>query len=334
VSLRIGVAGAGQAGERHAIGFAGCDGAEVVGVADLDLERATAVAAPHGARALTDWRDLLDLDLDVLVVALPHHLHLEPAETAAAAGVHLLMEKPIATTLDEGRRIVEVCERAGVKLTIGFVHRFREEVQAAKRWIDEGALGTPLMAHETMAGRARPDQPGWLQLRSSAGGGVLMYGGIHGIDRLRWLLGSEAVEVTAHTRRFDGEGDVEQGVAALIRFASGAVATLANSAPGYPALPGWGTDLYGSAGQLRIHTRARAELSSEGRSERIDSADLGAQSPHYNFGRQAEAFLAALRGEAPLAVTAADGLATLEIALAIYRSADLGETVTLDPPHR
>jgi predicted dehydrogenase len=331
VRLRVGVAGAGQAGERHASGFASCADAELIAVADLDLARATAVAEPYRARALTDWRDLLDLELDILVVALPHHLHLEPAEAAAAAGVHLMMEKPIANTLEEGRRIVAACERAGVQLTIGFVHRFREELQVARRWLDEGAIGTPTMARETMGGRARPDRPGWLQHKHSAGGGVLMYGAIHGVDRLRWLLASEVAEVTAHTRRFDPRAEVEQGVAALLRFDSGAVATLSSGAPPYPALPGWETDLYGSEGQLRILTRAWAELSSDRRQERVDTADIERRTPHYNFARQAEAFVTAIREQRPPAVSAEDGLKALEVALGIYRSAEAGTTVALPP---
>lgn len=329
MSLRIGIAGAGQAGERHAFGFASCDGAELIALADLDLARAQAVAEPYRARALSDWRALLDLDLDILVIALPHHLHVAGAEAAAEAGVHLLMEKPIANTMAGGRRIVEVCRDAGVQLGIGFVHRFREELQIARRWLDEGLVGTGWLARETMSGRARPDRPDWLQHRRSAGGGVLMYNAIHGIDRLRWLLGSEVAEVTAHTQRFAPDSEVEQGVAALLRFESGAVATLSSGAPSYPSLPGWETDLYGSEGQLRIRTRAWAEVSSEQRRERIDTSHLGERTPHYNFARQAAAFVAAVRGERPLAVTAADGLASLEVALAIYHSAETGSTISL-----
>ena len=82
MSLRVGIAGAGQAGDHHAVGFAATDGAEGVAIADLNEELARSVADRYGARAVTDWRSMLDLELDILVVALPHNLHLEPAEAA------------------------------------------------------------------------------------------------------------------------------------------------------------------------------------------------------------------------------------------------------------
>ena len=223
MSLRVGIAGAGQAGDHHAIGFAATEGAEVVAIADLNQELARSVAERYGARAVSDWRSLLELEIDILVVALPHNLHLEPAEAAAERGIHVLMEKPIAISLADGRRIVEVCERAGVKLTISFVHRYREELQLARSWIDAGEIGTPMVARETMGSQRGPHLGDWVERSREAGGGVLMYSAIHGIDRLLWLLGSEVACVDARTRRFDPESEIESSVTALLSFTGGAV---------------------------------------------------------------------------------------------------------------
>ena len=131
----MGIIGAGQAGERHAVGFAATEGADVVGIADIVEGRGIALAERFGATPFTDWRHMLDAGLDILIVSLPHNLHVAPAEAAAAQGVHVLMEKPIATTIADGERIVEACKGGGVKLTISFVHRFRDELQTARRWI-------------------------------------------------------------------------------------------------------------------------------------------------------------------------------------------------------
>ncbi|MEZ4639767.1 MAG: Gfo/Idh/MocA family oxidoreductase [Caldilineaceae bacterium] len=90
------------------------------------ITAAETVAARVGATAVDDWRRLFDLDIDVLVCCLPHNMHVEPTEAAAQQGVHVLMEKPIATTLEDARRIVDLCREAKVKLTTSFVHRFRE----------------------------------------------------------------------------------------------------------------------------------------------------------------------------------------------------------------
>ena len=331
MSLRVGIAGAGQAGDHHAVGFAATEGAEVVAIADLNEELARSVADRYGARAVTDWHSMLDLELDILVVALPHNLHLEPAEAAAGRGVHVLMEKPIAITLEDGRRIVEVCERADVKLTISFVHRYREELQQARRWIDEGAIGGPMVARETMGGQRGAQVPGWVEQKRAAGGGVLMYSAIHGLDRLRWLLGSDVATVTAQTRRFDPSSETESSVSALLTFTGGAVATLSASAPVYRAQPRfWETELYGSSGMLRLRTREWAELSSDSRLERVDTSSLSAElGPHYNFWRQAEAFVAAIDAGRGPDVTAEDGLRSLEVAVAIYESAERNEPVSL-----
>src|SRR4051812_12666108 len=103
--LRIGIIGAGQVGERHAIGFAATEGAVVCAIADVVLARAEALAARYGACAYDNWQTMLESGIDAVIVCTPHNLHVEPAVAAAALGIHVLMEKPIATTLDDGLTI-------------------------------------------------------------------------------------------------------------------------------------------------------------------------------------------------------------------------------------
>jgi predicted dehydrogenase len=331
MNLRVGIAGAGQAGDHHAVGFSTTEGAEVVAIADLNKELASSVADRYGASAVTNWQAMLDMELDILVVALPHNLHLEPAEAAASRGIHVLMEKPIAITLKDGKRIVDACNRADVKLTISFVHRYREELQVARQWIDEGAIGTPMVARETMGGQRGAHLGDWVESQEAAGGGVLMYSSIHGLDRLRWLLGSEVATVTAQAVRFDSSSEIESSVSALLTFTNGAVATLNSNAPLYRAQPRfWETEIYGSSGMLRLRTREWAELSSDSRLERIETLTFSDKlGPHYNFGRQAEAFVNAIHHGTDPYVSAKDGIRSLEIALAIYNSADRNEPVHL-----
>jgi predicted dehydrogenase len=331
VDLRIGIIGAGQAGERHAVGFAATAGTTLVGVADLAEERARELTQRFGGKAFRDWRELLEVGLDLLVVSLPHNMHVEPAEAAAERGMHVLMEKPLATTLEDARRIIDVCEAARVKLTISFVHRFREELQLARRWLDAGLLGDPLVASERMGGQRGSHLPAWVGSKEVAGGGVLMYSAIHGVDRLRWLLSSDVRRVTAETRQFSGDTEVEEAVTALLTFESGATATLTAEAPLYRAQPAvWETELYGTSGMLRVRTRHFAERSNDREMEHVDTGPLAKdQGPHYNFARQAQAFVRAIREDRPPDVTPEDGLKSLEVALAVYRSAVSGETVEL-----
>ena len=330
MSARIGVLGAGQAGSRQAHGFALHPDASVVGVADVDAGRAETIAARYGARAVPDHASLLALDLDVLVVATPHAMHVEPALAAAGRGVHVMMEKPIATTLADARLILDACAAADVRLAVSFVHRFREESLRAKGWLQ--AAGRPLLARETINGQVTPSHPSWLSDRRLAGGGVLLYTAIHGVDRLRWLVGSEVREVAAGACAFEAGAEVERGVAALVHFENGCSATLSACAPRFRAEPTvWETEVFTDRTMVRIRTRASAERSGDDAQERYDAAaDPATSDPHYNFARQADAMLRAVAaGQSPPA-DGADGLRALEVCLAIYRSAELGRPVGID----
>jgi len=328
--LRVGILGAGQAGERNAVGFAHSADCQLRAVCDIDVAKARALAERFGAAAFDDWETMLEQPLDILVVALPHALHVAPARAAAAQGIHVLMEKPLATTLKDAHTIIDACKDAGVLLTISFVHRFREEVKQAKSWLDTDKLGTPQLARSVMNGQRGAHLPAWVTNRDLAGGGVLMYSAIHEIDRLRWLLGQEVTRVHAHTHHYDPTSEVEDSVTALLEFTNGSSATLTTSAPVFPSLPLWETEIIGDAGILRVQTRHHAMLSNHHTQTTIDTQRVAQeQGVHYNFARQAQAFIDAILGRAELAITADDGLKALEVALALYASAEQKQPVSV-----
>jgi predicted dehydrogenase len=240
------------------------------------------------------------------------------------------MEKPIATTMEDGQRIVDLCRAAGVKLTMSFVHRFRDEAQFGKQWLDEGRIGLPQVVRSVMNAPRKPELPPWVAQREVAGGGVMMYTAIHAIDRLRWLLCSEVTSVTAHIRRWDPNSEVEDGAVALLTFANGAVANSTANAPAYWAQPSvWETEIFGTEGMLRV-TREAVEVSSNRLQTRLETQSAASRlGQYYNFIRQAEEFVAAIQEDREPAITARDGLASLEVVLALYQSAEAGETITL-----
>ena len=330
MTLRVGIIGAGQVGERHAVGFAATEGATIVGIADVIEERATALCKRFGGTPFTDWRQMIGIGMDILVVGLPHNLLVEPAEVAAKQGIHVLMEKPIATNLDDARRLVEVCEASGVKLTISFVHRFRDECQFARKWLDEGFIGLPQVARGVMNAPRRPELSAWITHKQTAGGGVLMYTAIHAVDRLCWLVGSKVATVTGQTRHWDPRSEVEDGAAALLNFANGVVATLTTNAPAYWAQPAvWETEIFGTEGMLRI-TRQAVEVSSDCLQTRLETQSSASRlGQHYNFIRQAQAFVTAIEEDKSPVITGEDGLRALEVVMAIYRSSETGQTVYL-----
>lgn len=324
MTLRVGILGAGQVAARHAEAYAQLDDVQVAVVADVDPARAEALARPLGAQAVTEWKRVLDKPLDAVSICLPHHLHLEPAVAAAERGWHILLEKPIANTLAEADAIVNAARRGGVRLMISFVHRFREEWQTARAIIARGELGQPTMALDNLLSQGGRHVPAWVWRKAEAGGGVLMYGGIHAVDRVRWLLGSEVTHVYAQARTYSQETDVEDGLTAILTFANGATATLFENSPGYRVTPRhWATEVFGTQGMLRVWTREFVEFSSETRAYRLNIERDD------NFLRQAQEFVSAIREDRDPSVTGEDGRAALAIALAVYQSAATGHVVQL-----
>jgi predicted dehydrogenase len=322
--LRVAVIGAGQVAERHAEAYAANPDAEIVAVVDPLLDRAKALAARFGAAAHASYEQLLASGtIDAASACVPHNLHLDVTRAATRAGVHLLMEKPIANTLAEADEMIAAAEQAAITMMIGFVHRFRTEVLEAKRLLQEHALGPPATAIDKFCSRGGPHPPAWVWRQVQAGGGVLMYGGIHAIDRLLWFLESPVATVYAHTHNYAGYGDVEDGLVAVLEFANGASAVLFENSPPYGRPGGWSTELFGPHGALRIQTGEWIELTSMSRNFTHHAQD------ELHFHREINEFVAAVRQGRQPSVPAAAGRAALEVALALYESAARNTPVIL-----
>jgi len=323
--IRIGIIGAGIAGRRHAEAFAKHPEATITAVAETDEQRGQEFATTFGTQVFRDYRDLLAEGVDAVIICLPHHLHLICAREAAGAGAHILMEKPLATTLEDARAILQAAEDAGVTFMMGYVHRFRPEVEAARRLIAQGQLGRPATVLDRFISGGMQETPAWAWDRSTAGGGVVMYGGVHAIDRLRMLLHDEITEVFAKVSTYSNPADVEDGMCAMLTFSSGVWAVLYENAPGYGRVGGWVTEVFGAEGALVITTGTRLEYrGSNGSTKWSYPVDN-------RFARQANEFVAAIRERRLPAITGEDGLRGLEVALAIYRSARSGRPETLQP---
>lgn len=323
-TLTVAIVGAGQVGQQHTRAFAQLSpDVRVIGVADIDEQRAAELAAVCGARAFTDYRPLLELAPDITVICLPHHLHREAGLAAAAVGSHILMEKPLAHTLEDAHAILDGCRQYGVLLSVGFVHRYRTEFQQAHRLIASGQIGTPAVAIDNFCSQGGIHPSGWVWQKWQAGGGVLMYGGIHSVDRLRWLLDSEVEEVFARAVTYSQDVDVEDGLVGTLVFANGCLATLVENSPGYLVTPRvWDTEIYGSQGRVRVRTREYLEFSSDSHAYCLNVTRDD------NFAAQAREFVAAVRERREPWITGEDGLRALEVAMAIYRSAELGQPVS------
>jgi predicted dehydrogenase len=245
------VVGAGAIGEVHARAYRQLDNVELIGVADVNVKRADAVANQVNCSSFYEYEALIDAGLDIVSVCPPPNLHLPIAERAAAAGVHIMMEKPMARTLGEADQMLAVCRAAGVRLMVGFTHRFYPEMQAAKRVIESGVIGNPLTVLETVSIRINP-KVNWNRNREIAGGGALMTNASHGFDRVSWLLGQKITAIAAMVES-SGESRTEDFGSALVRFDRGAQYTFFQHWGFYPTLM---IDLHLFGEEGKIHVRS------------------------------------------------------------------------------
>ena len=181
--LRVGVVGVGVMGSNHARVFAGLPGAELVGVADPDSKQADFVAQTLGCIAVSDVNELLERDVDAITIAAPTHLHRDIALTCIARGVHVMVEKPIASSVEEGREIINVARRAGVTLMVGHVERFNPAVEAIK----EAIRGEDILSIAIT--RVGPFPPRMSNV------GVVIDLAVHDIDLIRWFTDSDIIDV-------------------------------------------------------------------------------------------------------------------------------------------
>jgi len=193
--MRVGLVGCGVMGRNHARVLSDLKNAQLVGIADPDQSAVGPVARSLDVTAVTDISELLDLGCQALVIAGPTHLHHELALTAINRGVHVLVEKPIASTVDEGQDIVNCARRKGVTLMVGHVERFNPVVQTVKEALErEDILSIAIT-------RVGPFPPRMSHV------GVVIDLAVHDIDLIRWFTGSEIVEVQPQLANAMGNRD-------------------------------------------------------------------------------------------------------------------------------
>ncbi|WP_026542291.1 Gfo/Idh/MocA family protein [Paenarthrobacter nicotinovorans] len=233
------VIGCGDISTVHFQALSALGDVELVAVCDTDPERLDAAAATHGVPGYADYLDMIQkVRPDVVHVCAPHHLHASVAADCLERGVNVIVEKPLAHTLEEGRRLVEVAERSPARIGVCFQNRYNATSQAMHELLDGGTLGRVVGASATVMWhrdgsyyRSRPWRGTWAE----GGGGLMMNQAIHTVDLLQWLVGDVAkVEGHASTRSLGGVIEVEDTAEFVAEHVNGArsvfYATLANAA--------------------------------------------------------------------------------------------------------
>lgn len=310
--VRVTVVGSGTIGDLTRAVVASLEGAEVADMIAARDVTAEALAAS---------------DADVVAVCSANGLHTEHALLAIGAGCHVVVEKPLALSVADGRRVLEAAAARGVSVSVVSQRRDEPLVRTMRDAVASGVLGTPVLAECLMRWRRDADyyaESPWRGTRD-LDGGVLFNQGIHGLDLLRWMLGPVA-SVSAHHATRVWPIEAPDTATATMRFVSGALgvlsATVASASPGPAEL-----NLHFEHGTIRLHDDELVEWNVPGIDEpRADDAvGSGAQDPsaigQVGHRRQWERIIAALQaGQAP-EVTGADALGTAALVAAIHDSA-------------
>ncbi|HYK31661.1 MAG TPA: Gfo/Idh/MocA family oxidoreductase [Streptosporangiaceae bacterium] len=336
----FGIIGAGVIATTHAEAITRVPGARLAAVTDTSLESAKRLAELSGCAAEPDIDALLARDdVDIVAVCVPSGLHAEVGVAAAAAGKHLIVEKPIDVTLEAADRLIGAARATGVKLTVISQHRFDPGIVELRRLIDDGALGTLLLGEASTKwyrSQAYYDSGTW-RGTWALDGGSLMNQGVHYVDLLLACMGPVA-EVTAITATQTHQIEVEDVALALLRFRSGAVGTIVSSTSVYPGLA-QRLEISGTQGTVVIEdgeiiSRGLAGEPADGQTadRQPDGQPTGASTPDIGIAShvaQIAEFVDAIEHDREPSPTAQDGRAAMEVVLAVYESARERRTVKI-----
>ena len=335
-NIGFGIVGTGMVAEFHhtAILANQAHGARLVAMCSRDPKKST--AEKFDAPCL-NWDDFVNHPkIDVVCVCTPSGLHADQAVEAAQAGKHALVEKPLALSMADADRMIEAFDRAGRLLAVALQRRAEPLFQQIGQAIHGGDLGRLTLGLATMPywrGQAYFDSDQWRGTWALDGGGVLMNQGIHILDLLVWYMG-DPVHVKSFAATLQRDIEVEDTVAAALRFASGSMATVTATTTASPGFP-HRLEIYGTQGGIQVQGESVIQWSlNDPASATVAPPQVGetrgagagadpraiAATGHINLIRN---MMDTIRGETSLLVDGREGRRSLDIVLKIYRAAGL-----------
>lgn len=325
--MRVGIAGVGFMGSTHAAGWAETE-AQMVGLVAETVQEAQPLAAQYGLKVYPDLARMLP-EVDVVDICTPTHLHHEMTLQAAAAGKHVVCEKPLARTIQQAREMVSACQKAGVHLLVAHVVRFFPEYALAKSLVADGQVGKPGVLR-LARGSYRPKKPvgNWF-LDEEKSGGILMDLMIHDFDYARWIAGEVASVFARKVSAAHAGASVDYGLV-ILKHLDGALSHIAG-AWAYPP-PTFRThiEIAGDGGLLEFDSDDTAPIRNLILRKGGDAPDVGLPSSPTSespYTTQIKEFYRCLSEGSPVRVSAEDGLAAVQIAEAAIESARRGEAV-------
>ncbi len=340
--VRVGLVGSGFISAIHAEALQRCADAEIIAVASPSKGKAAAFAQKYGiAHHFTDYPKLLELDeVDLVVIGIPNDLHCEFTVNAAAAGKHIVLEKPMCLSLAEADRMIAACAKAKVKLMYAEELCFAPKYVRMKQLLDSGALGQPVLVKQSEKHDGPHAAHFWDVDR--AGGGVTMDMGCHAIEFFRWILGRPAIksvyaQMGTHVHGNKTIGD--DNAVLILEFANGVTAVAEES---WTKLGGMDdrAEIHGSKGVAYadlLHGNAIETYSATGYDYAVEKAGstvgwsftIYEEIWNYGFVQEMAHFVECVKHDKQPLVTGEDARAVMEVLFAAYESAGTGRKVML-----
>jgi len=290
---------------------------EIAGIAEEDEKKGKDFAQRHGIRYFKDYGDMLsDKSVDAVLICSANAKHAKMTIDAAKAKKHIIVEKPIATTIEDAQKMIDACKENKVKLMVSFPVRYAPPIRRMKEIVDNGKLGEIIgisaTNHGTMPG-------GWFIEKSLSGGGAIMDHTVHVVDILRWILKSEVKEVYAKMGTLIHDIPVEDCGLISMKFENEIFATLDASWSRPKSFPTWGDvtfEIAGTKGSMSVDTFAQHGM--------LYSDEI-AYSKNLYWGDDMDYlmlkdFVRCIHDDMPEPVTGKDGLEALRVALMAYES--------------
>ena len=341
----FGLIGCGEISVQTAKAIAQCTNAEIVVVQDVNEEMARDLADKYGVPWVLTWDELLSRrEIDAIYVATPHYLHKPAVLAALAAGKHVLVEKPIATTLADADTMIDAAKKAGLALSVCFTSRYTDRVLKARDLVSGGAVGK-IVGIDFGAYAYKPErywtsgwtgrvQTDWRMSREKSGGGVFLMNLVHAIDYLRFITGLEVSSVAASYDTFKTKVEVEDFLAAIFRYDNGAIGAARTATFVEGKTPPGGVEgdrILGLKGQIFLAQESIHLFVNEpwrdheaGKWHQIPTSD-----PWGGRKELVADFAHSLQVGKPQPITGMDGRKALEVCLAAYRSGATGQFVHL-----
>ena len=340
--IRWGVVGSGGIARRRTIpeGIVPARNAHLVAVYDPNQAANREVASAFGVRATSSVAELLDAGVDAVYVASPPRFHREQALACAAAGKHVLCEKPLGMTVPEAEQMIAACNSAGVQLGCAFMMRFHAQHQAALQLIQQGKLGAPVYARAQLSCWYPPLEGAWRQDPALGGGGSLIDMGGHCLDLLEMFFGPVSAVSCFINNTVHPYGS-EDSAAVLLRFANGALATVDTFFCIQDTSSQNVLELYGSRGSI-LAQGTIGQAATGIMTAYLQSADAGyearqsrsgetgmqiAPEPRNTYRAEIEEFSQALLEGRPNPLDAQHGLRSQQTLAACYESARTGQAM-------